>query len=106
VPRGETLQEALLAAAAEVFAERGFKDASADEVAAGAGYSKGAAYWHFESKDDLFFALMDATVEAPTHEMIELLESAPAERDMAPEGSRRFVEVLTGQRELLLLEHE
>jgi AcrR family transcriptional regulator len=96
----------LLRAAAEVFSERGFKDASVDEIAMRAGYSKGALYWHFRSKDDLFFALMDATVDSPAHEMIELFQSAPPPQDMAPEGSRRFVEVVREQRELLLLEHE
>jgi AcrR family transcriptional regulator len=103
---GKDAREDLLRAAAEVFSERGFKDASVDEIAARAGYSKGALYWHFEGKDELFFALMDATVDTPAHEMIELFQSAPPEHDMAPEGSRRFVELVRGQRDLLLLEHE
>ena len=38
--------------------------------------------------------------------MIELLESAPAQRDMAPEASQRFAQLLTGQREWLLLDNE
>lgn len=97
---------ALLNAAAEVFAERGFRDASIDEVASRAGYSKGAVYWHFTGKDDLFLALVDERIHKPTHEMIELLESAPPDQDMGPEASRRFVEMLRGERELLLLLHE
>ncbi|HLH13702.1 MAG TPA: helix-turn-helix domain-containing protein [Solirubrobacteraceae bacterium] len=96
----------LLAAAAEVFAERGYRAAGVDEIAARAGYSKGALYWHFRSKDELFFALMDASVDAPAREMVALLQTAPAERDMAPEASRRFVELVARQRELLLLDHE
>jgi AcrR family transcriptional regulator len=103
---GKNAREDLLRAAAEVFSERGFNDASVDEIAARAGYSKGALYWHFGSKDELFFALMDATVDAPAHEMIELFQSAPPEQDMAPEGSRRFIKLLSEQRELLLLDHE
>jgi AcrR family transcriptional regulator len=103
---GTDAREALLRAAAEVFSERGFKDATIDEIAERAGYSKGALYWHFESKDELFFALMNAFIDAPAREMIDLFQSAPPEQDMAPEGSRRFVELLAGQRELLLLEHE
>src|SRR6516165_4529456 len=103
---GKDAREDLLRAAAEVFSERGLRDASVDEIAARAGYSKGALYWHFESKDELFFALMDASGDAPAHEMIELFQSAPPEQDMAPEGSRRFVELVREQRELLLLEHE
>jgi AcrR family transcriptional regulator len=103
---GKDAREDLLRAAAEMFSAHGFRDASVDEIAARAGYSKGALYWHFKSKDELFFALMDASVDAPAHEMIELFESAPPEQDMAPEGSRRFVELAGEQRELLLLEHE
>jgi AcrR family transcriptional regulator len=97
---------ALLRAAGEVFAERGYPDASVDEIAARAGYSKGALYWHFASKDDLFLALVEERIDAPTREMIALLESAPPEQDMAPVGSRRLAELLNGQRELLLLDHE
>src|SRR5436190_1280758 len=99
-------REALLEAAAEVFAERGFRDASVDEIAARAGYSKGAVYWHFASKEELFFDLVDERVHGPTHEMVELLESAPPDRDMGPEASRRFVDVLSSERDLLLLVHE
>jgi AcrR family transcriptional regulator len=97
---------ALLDAALAVFSERGYRDASVDDVAERAGYSKGAVYWHFSSKDDLFFALWDERVDKPWSQTIELLESAAADHDMAPEASARFAEVLRGQRELLLIDHE
>jgi AcrR family transcriptional regulator len=96
----------LLSAAADVFSERGFHHASIDAVAARAGYSKGAVYWHFAGKDDLFLALIEERVDRPIREMIELLESAPADLDMAPEASRRFAELLTGQHDWLLLDNE
>src|SRR2546422_266500 len=94
-------RQALLEAAAAVFAERGFRHASVDEVARRAGYSKGAVYWHFASKDELFLALLEERVDRPTREMIDLLASAPPEQDMGPEASRRFVELLGSERELL-----
>ena len=97
---------ALLEAALAVFSERGYRDASVDEVAERAGYSKGAVYWHFSSKDELFFALWDERVDKPWRETVELLESAAADHDMAPEASARFAEVLRSQRELLLIDHE
>ena len=50
---------ALLEAALEVFADRGYRDASVDEIAERAGYSKGAIYFHFSGKEDLFFALLE-----------------------------------------------
>ena len=51
--------ERLLDAAAEVFARRGFHATTLDEVAAAAGYSKGAVYSNFAGKDALFLALVD-----------------------------------------------
>ena len=103
---GRDGREALLEAAVEVLALRGYRDSSVDEIAQRAGYSKGGLYWHFASKDDLFLALLEERIDRPTREMIELLESAPPEQDMVPEANQRFMEVLRGQRELLLLEHE
>ncbi len=99
-------RDELLAAAAEVFAERGFQAASIDEIAHRAGYSKGAVYWHFRGKDDLFLALLEERIDRPVQDAIELLESAPPEHDMAPEASQVLTRLFRGERELLLLEHE
>jgi AcrR family transcriptional regulator len=52
-------RERLLDAALEVFSRQGYYAASVDEVAAQAGFSKGAVYSNFSSKEDLFLALMD-----------------------------------------------
>lgn len=103
---GRDARQELLSAAAEVFVERGFHDTSVDEVAERAGYSKGTVYWHFAGKEDLFLALVEERVHRPTRELIELLRSAPGSQDMAPEANRRFAELLSGQREWLVLDHE
>ena len=49
----------LLDAGLEVFSRRGYYAASVDEIAAEAGFSKGAVYSNFSSKEDLFLALID-----------------------------------------------
>lgn len=49
----------LQAAALEVFAERGFRGASIEEICTRAGLSRGAFYSNFEDKEALFFALFD-----------------------------------------------
>src|SRR5215212_5718092 len=69
------------AARAEGRAERGYRDASVDEIAARAGYSKGAIYFHFSGKEDLFFALLEERVDAPLHAASELLATAPPQHD-------------------------
>ncbi|WP_207507673.1 TetR/AcrR family transcriptional regulator [Klenkia brasiliensis] len=59
-PRRDEVRARVLEAARGVFAERGFAGASTDLVAAAAGFTKGAVYSNFGSKDDLFLALMTA----------------------------------------------
>jgi AcrR family transcriptional regulator len=61
--RRRQTRDHLLAAAAEVFAERGFHGASLDEVAAVAGFTKGAVYSNFKNKEDLFLALFKANYD-------------------------------------------
>lgn len=53
----------LLEAAAIVFAKHGFHGSTLDEVASLAGFTKGAVYSNFKSKDDLFLALLDDKVD-------------------------------------------
>jgi AcrR family transcriptional regulator len=103
---GRDARAALIDAAAAVFSRRGFREASVDEVAQEAGLSKGAVYWHFEGKDELFLALHEERVERRQREMIELLESAPPDQDVSPEMSRRFLELLQREGETLVLDQE
>jgi AcrR family transcriptional regulator len=77
-----------------------------DEIAERAGYSKGAVYFHFSGKDDLFLALLEERIDRPMSEAIKLLEFATPEDDMAAEANRKFVELVHGQRELVLLDQE
>ncbi|HEX8375168.1 MAG TPA: helix-turn-helix domain-containing protein, partial [Geminicoccaceae bacterium] len=62
---GREARDELLTAALHVFAERGYRSAGVDEIAAAAGYSKGALYWHFPSKEELLTALLEERVDAP-----------------------------------------
>lgn len=103
---GRDGRAALLEAALEVFAERGYRDASLEEIAARAGYSKGAIYFHFSGKEDLLFALLEERVDRPLYAGLELLATGPPEHDMSVEASERFAELLRTQRDLLLLEQE
>jgi TetR/AcrR family transcriptional regulator, fatty acid metabolism regulator protein len=49
----------ILDAALDVFARKGFHDASVDEVVAESRTSKGSVYFHFPNKQKLFLALVD-----------------------------------------------
>jgi AcrR family transcriptional regulator len=103
---GRQAREELLTAALHVFARRGYDQAGVDEVAAEAGYSKGALYWHFSGKEDLLAALLDERIDAPAREMVALLQSAPPGRDMSVEAARAFASRLREQPEAVLLDRE
>jgi AcrR family transcriptional regulator len=55
--RREHTRNLLLDAAKDVFARRGFEGASLEEIAEAAGYTRGAIYKHFGSKEELFLAV-------------------------------------------------
>ncbi|WP_062228956.1 TetR family transcriptional regulator [Aureimonas frigidaquae] len=52
-------REAILDAAETVFFERGVSQTSLNQIAAAAGVTRGAIYWHFSNKSDLFRAMCD-----------------------------------------------
>src|SRR6185437_15796918 len=56
--RGE-VRDRILDAAAKVFAAEGFAGATIDAIGQAAGFTKGAVYSNFGSKDELFLALLD-----------------------------------------------
>jgi len=53
----EQTREAILTAAVEVFLERGVTRATLDEIARAARVTRGAIYWHFRDKLEIFLAL-------------------------------------------------
>lgn len=59
----EATKEAILEAATAVFHEKGVAKTSLEEIANTAGVTRGAIYWHFKNKTDIFFALHDQLYE-------------------------------------------
>lgn len=72
--RAQTRQR-LLASAAVVFAREGYAGASVDRIAEEAGYSKGALYSNFASKDELFFELIDYYAGGQADELCRRLDA-------------------------------
>ena len=66
LPRFDKLDDprkrAILAAAAEELAERGFAGASYNRIIERAGISKGAMYYYFADKDDLYRTVLQAAI--------------------------------------------
>jgi len=90
-PSRSEVRRRLIDAAADVFAAKGYTASSVDDVARQAGLTKGAVYSNFESKDDLFFALLSEQVAA----RIALVEALPASPEPAEEWLRSVGAALT-----------
>ena len=87
--RAELTREALLDAATQVFFKRGVARASLEEVARAAGVTRGAVYWHFRDKLDLFAAVEERLRAPQEAQLINLTRSAP--RDPLAELERVIV---------------
>jgi TetR/AcrR family acrAB operon transcriptional repressor len=70
----EKTRQAVIEAALDVFSEKGYAKATFDEIAARAGFTKGAVYWYFRNKADLVAALI---VEYMERKRTEISEKIP-----------------------------
>src|SRR5258708_39728029 len=71
--RTRATRRKLLDAAKRIFAQQGFEAARLEDIAAGAGYNRGAFYANFKSKEDIFFAIFEEWVRG----RIESFSTAP-----------------------------
>ena len=78
----ERKRAAIVAAARQAFLENGYAEASMDRIAESAAVSVKTIYRHFENKDELFSAVMQAACRANN--------SIPAERDDTASPALRF----------------
>jgi AcrR family transcriptional regulator len=85
---------ALLDGAAQTFAERGFESATMDEIAERVGLSKGALYYRFANKQDLFLALLDQRCQMYVEELTATVAHGPSPVTDPAEAAMRFVRML------------
>jgi AcrR family transcriptional regulator len=90
----ERTRERLLAAAAKVFARRGYHRATVGEIASEAGFTIGALYSNFSGKEELFLALADRQVEERVVEVGAIADAAEGDEPSkdAAEKFRAFLE--------------
>src|SRR5918996_5375263 len=74
--RLETREE-ILAAASQVFARNGFHATSLDAVAEEAGFSRGAVYYNFADKEELFLELLDRRCAERAQDLREVFADTP-----------------------------
>lgn len=83
----EALQtkKSILEAAQRVFASKGFTKSSLSDIAREANVTRGAIYWHFENKSELFASLMED--EASKLNLVSTLRAAVEENQRDPLGT-------------------
>lgn len=101
-----TARERLLDAAAEVFADRGYRATKVDDIAAAAGLTKGAVYWNFPSKEAVFSALIEERVDRRARALMGVTEASPRETPTAPLVSRGLSSFAEEQQALVVLLQE
>src|SRR3954468_23638300 len=72
-PTRDDTRDRLFEAAARVFEEDGIGGASTEAIAAAAGFSRGAFYSNFKSKDELIIAMLEDHVEQSIKRNLDLL---------------------------------
>ncbi|HEX6357591.1 helix-turn-helix domain-containing protein [Actinophytocola sp.] len=75
--RSSSTREALVTAARELFAARGYQAVPADEIVRSAGVTRGAMYHHYADKQALFRAVVEELEKEITAEVADAFRRAP-----------------------------
>jgi AcrR family transcriptional regulator len=95
--RRQLTRDALVEAAAQVFAQRGFHAASLDEIAETAGFTRGAIYKNFADKEELFFAVFDHSFELTLASFADRMDSNDTTSDFDPAALSDIWESVRGR---------
>lgn len=90
--RSETTRTALLAAARELFAERGFAKTGREDIAERAGVTRGALYHHFGSKQEIFRAVVEQLEQELTDRVAVAGLRGASARERFETGAAEFLD--------------
>ena len=83
-PRAHATREKILRQAAQLFALKGYHDTKLEEILQDAAVTTGAFFHHFQSKEDLGFAVLDRHMEKRRQLLDQIEKDLPAADDAAP----------------------
>lgn len=103
--RGAVRREAILSAAAQLFAERGYAAVGMDDIGAAAGVTGPAIYRHFGAKASVLAAVFDRVLDAVTI-VPDVIDDPPGEADVASADRLRhlvstYSSAVSGRRRLM-----
>ena len=100
--RTEATCRKLLAAAEHIFARDGFEAARLEDIAAGAGYTRGAFYANFKSKEDIFFALLEQWVRQRIDSITAVLRKQKTPHQKLAALRKHYAEIAKDRRLVLI----
>ncbi len=103
--RGAARREAILSAAAQLFADRGYAAVGMDDIGAAAGVTGPAIYRHFGAKASVLTAVFDRVIDAVTNDP-DVLGELPGESEEDPAAALRhlvatYAAAVSGRRRLM-----
>ncbi len=101
--RTEQTRRKLLRSALKIFARDGFEAARLEEIAKDAGHTRGAFYAHFDSKEDLFLALLEQQISCHLERVRDLMEAAGNTRSHLAVLREYYLSRLTDQNWAMLM---
>jgi AcrR family transcriptional regulator len=91
IERGRATRERLIEAGREQFGAHGYEGASLDAILSQAGVKRGALYHHFESKQELFDAVLDREVATLSGRIAKEAAQAPDPVESLRAGCRAWL---------------
>jgi AcrR family transcriptional regulator len=98
-----TTRAALLNAAAEAFTRVGYEAATVDGITEAAGFSRGAFYSNFESKDELFLTLIESRIDSSLHKIADAFQQGGTATERIRSGGQFLDSLVTKDRQWCLL---
>ena len=96
-------RQSVIDAAAAVFAKRGYRGASVEEIASEAGYTIGALYSNFSGKDDVLLALLEQQVARIAERIVGAARAEQDPTDKLRAGAREWMAFLDEEPEMYAL---
>jgi AcrR family transcriptional regulator len=100
--RTEATRQKLLAAAERIFARDGFEAARLEDIAAGAGYTRGAFYANFGGKEEIFFALLEQWVRQRIDSITAVLLRQKSPQQKLAALRKHYAEIAKDRRLVLI----
>lgn len=101
--RTEATQRKLLNAARRVFARDGFEAARIEDIARQAGHTRGAFYANFNSKEELFFALLEQEMSERMAQLHQALACCPKPEERLEALREYYVKKITDRKWVMLI---